>query len=514
MSSNLFGKQTISRRSFLAAAGTVPLAAALAGARLATNPGEQPNILIILTDQLAQKAVGAYGNRHVETPNIDELARGGVRFSKSYTNCPLCQPARAAMWTGRLPHTTGVNSNGMNYPVPTVSPRTPTMGEVFSEAGYEAVHFGKQHDAGSLRGFTLIKPEEEEHLESHPAWPVDYDSRRDVPTTRQVVDYLEQEHTRPFLAVASLNNPHDICNWIGSFEGEHEDIAPPGGELPPLPDNFKIKDLENRPRPIQYICCSHRRLRMASSWSEENYRHYLAAYYHYTKMVDMQVGQIIEALKASPEGRNTLVVFLSDHGDGMGAHRMVTKQVSFYEEMTRIPMIFAGPGIAGPGKLLNEPLVSLIDLFPTLCELASIKAPSRLPGISMAGWLHGDNRAGNHEYVVSEWETEWGYTVSPGRMLRTERYKYTCYLEGAGEELYDLEKDPGETRNLTTDRGYRDELEEHRRLLKEHTTAVRDPFFGQGVRVDKRWRSHKLGYQYHEGPSAPEAAWAEEEQQK
>ncbi len=514
MRGKLFGKDRISRRSFLAAAGSVPLAAA-AAARANVPAGDtgQPNILIILSDQLAQQAVGIYGNRHVSTPNIDALARGGVRFSKAYTSCPLCQPARACLWTGLLSHQTGVDSNGMNYPVPTVSKRTPTLGEIFSDAGYEAVNFGKRHDAGSLRGFRLVDIEEQE-LEAPEAWPVNYDSKQDVPTTRNVIEFLGGERKRPFIAVTSLNNPHNICGWVGAFEGLHQDPPLPEGELPPLPANFETKDLENLPLPIQYLCCSHRRLQMASGWNEENYRHYLAAYYHYTQMMDAQVGEIMAALKASPAWSNTIVVFLSDHGDGMGAHRMVTKQVSFYEEMTRVPLIFAGPGLAGHGSMLSEPLTSSIDLLPTLCDLAGLKAPASLPGRSMAGWLRGESDRISNEYVVSQWQTEWGYTVSPGRMLRTERYKYTCYLEGNGEEFYDLKKDPGETRNLIRDKGYRKELERHRSLLKDYARGTRDPFFGQGVTVDPRWRSHKPGYPHHQGVSAPEAAWIEEEQKK
>jgi choline-sulfatase len=514
MRGKLFGKDRISRRSFLAAAGSAPLvAAAAARAGVPASSAGQPNILIILSDQLAQQAVGIYGNRDVRTPNIDELARGGVRFSNAYTSCPLCQPARASLWTGLLSHQTGVDSNGLNYPVPTVSKRTPTLGEIFSKAGYDTVNFGKRHDAGSLRGFRLVDIEEDE-LEAPDAWPVNYDSKQDEPTTRNVVEYLGGEHNRPFLAITSLNNPHNICGWIGAFEGPHKDLPLPEGELPPLPANFEIKDIEKLPLPIQYLCCSHRRLQMASGWNKENYRHYLAAYYHYTQMMDAQLGRIMDALKASSAWNNTIVVFLSDHGDGMGAHRMVTKQVSFYEEMTRVPLIFAGPGMAGPGRILREPLTSSIDLLPTLCDLAGLKAPARLPGRSMAGWLRGESDPVGNEYVVSQWQTEWGYTVSPGRMLRTEQFKYTCYLEGNGEELYDLKKDPGETRNLIRDKGYRKELERHRRLLKEHARDTRDPFFGQGITVDPRWRSHEPGYPHHEGPSAPAAAWAEEERKK
>ena len=114
---------------------------------------EKPNILIIIADQLSAQALPAYGDTYARTPHIDRIVRSGVRFETCYTNCPLCQPARAAFWTGLFPHQTGVLSNGRRHPVPPVPERIPTLGELFARAGYGTVHLGKTHDAGSLRGF-------------------------------------------------------------------------------------------------------------------------------------------------------------------------------------------------------------------------------------------------------------------------------------------------------------------------------------------------------------------------
>ncbi len=102
---------------------------------------------------MAQRSVGAYGDPWARTPNIDRLAHEGVRFANSYTPCPLCLPARAAFWTGRLPHQTGVVSNGRLLDIPTTPEDRPTLGSLFSQAGYECLHFGKAHDGGTLRGF-------------------------------------------------------------------------------------------------------------------------------------------------------------------------------------------------------------------------------------------------------------------------------------------------------------------------------------------------------------------------
>ncbi len=458
---------------------------------------DRPNILIVMSDQLSQKAVGAYGNCDVVTPNMDRLAAEGLRFENVYTPCPLCQPMRPSLWTGLLPHEHGVLAN---RPGPPVSDDVPTMGDVFSSGGYETVHFGKRHDRGGLRGFWCAE-EGDLPVDAEPAWPVNPDTTHDRYATVRCIEYLEHAHERPFLMVADLTNPHNICGWIGQNAGPHEDV-PIAGPLPELPANFEIDDLRKRPLPIQYLCCSHRRLAQASRWSEDNYRHYLAAYYHFTNRVDSEIGRVLAALDRSDAAENTLIVFLADHGEGMAAHRMVTKQIGFYEEMVRVPLIFAGAGVEPRGAVAAEPLVSSIDVFPTLCEIAGIESPAGLRGRSLGPHFRGQAGGVGHPYVVSEWETEFGYVVSPGRMVRTPRHKYTRYLEGDGEELYDLQADPGETRTLVDDPAAADLLFEHRRLLDEHLRRTDDDFASRDVRVDPRWRTHEPGYPNHRGPTS------------
>ena len=462
------------------------------------------NILVIVTDQLSQKAVGAYGNKDVKTPNIDSIASRGIRFDNAYTPCPLCCPARASFWTGLLPHTTHVESNGnrnnSDWKQEDISSDVTTLGDVFTANGYECVHFGKTHDAGTLRGFQ-VEQENELPVNGSPAWPLNYDSRRDEYTVKKSIEFLNQEHEKPFLMVADIQNPHDICNWVGVFKGDTESITGPG-LLPQLPDNFENQDWKNRPLPVQYICCSHRRVQQAAKWTKKQFRHYLAAYYHYVNRADECIGKILHALKESGQMENTLLVFLSDHGDGMGSHRMVTKQVSFIEETTRVPFIFAGPGISFHGSREIQQLVSLDDLFPTLCDYANITPPDNLYGKSLIPYLNNNSNVKLRDYVISEWTTEWGFTISPGRMLRSDRYKYVSYLENQGEEFFDLEKDPGETISLVGLPKYQSELKRHRKWLQEHLENTNDNFLQREIKVDPLHRSHEPGYWNHEGFSA------------
>lgn len=463
---------------------------------------QAPNFLIIQCDHLTQRVVGAYGETTGVTPAIDGIAAQGVTFSNAYIGCPLSQPSRAGLWTGLMPHQTNVRSNTDTRVNQPVAENVSTLGSLFTAQGYDAVHFGKMHDMGALRGFKHKEPVPQPFED--PEFPVSRDSFLDVGTCRDVVGYLNNPPEQPFICIADFQNPHNICGYIGANEGKHTD-KPLNRELPPLPDNFEVNDWSNLPLPIQYICCNHRRMAQASEWSETNYQHYIAAFQHYTRMVDKQISEVLHALYATPAGENTIVVLLADHGDGMASHRMVTKLVSFYEEVTNVPFIIAGPGIRNINKPVDQLLTQpTLDLLPTLCELAGIDVPQEKKGISLAPFLKGKKQVHKHPYVVSEWHTEYEEIITPGRMIRSPRYKYTHFLEDEGEELYDLKKDPGEKVNLAKDPAYASVLQEHRNMLEDYITRTNDDYLSLDIKADKCWREHKPGYPNHRGSSS---AW-------
>jgi choline-sulfatase len=462
----------------------------------------QPSsILLITADQLSALALRFWGSSYGQTPNIDRILRRAALFRNAYTNCPLCQPSRASFWTGRMPQDLGIRSNGRKDSVTPVGPETPTLAEVFHRAGYATAHFGKGHAAGGLRGFAHIEPEEELPADEHPAWPINADTRRDRYTSRRAVEFLETHSGKPFFCAVEFQNPHNICGWVGENEGVHEDV-PLAVELPPLPANFEDRDFTTRPLPLQYVCCTHRRLAQSVGWTDENYRRYIVAYHHYLQRADAEIGALMDALEKRSDARDVLTVFFADHGDGMAAHRMITKHITFHEECVRVPFAFAGPGIHGAGDFACDDPVSLLDLLPTLVDYAGLDLPGGLQGRSLMPWLKGSSKQPPHEYVAAEWYTEWGHTREPGRMIRTARHKYVRFHEEPGEELYDLENDPGERRNLAPLPDSHSLLDEHRRLLREHCRMTGDPFFTLKTEVDPRWRSHPPGYQNHRGPVA------------
>ncbi|MAX23664.1 MAG: sulfatase [Phycisphaeraceae bacterium] len=472
------------------------------------------NILLIIADQLTFDAIGCRGNQYVHTPNIDSLFNNGVGLGRVYSQYPLCGPVRASFWTGRLPHQTGVVSNGGDYQnKDIVEQGIPTLGQQLVKAGYHAIHFGKNHDYGGLNGFEQL-PREEVAFNDPDGWPLNYDSFWDEGTTRQVEHYFRsmagKTLDKPFAAVADLNNPHNICGYIGEFIGEHDNPPYPDGPLPPLPDNFAFDDIANRPRSVQYICCAHRRQAQTAGWTAENFQHYLAAYYHYIDMTDRNIGRILGSLDESGQRENTTIIFMADHGDNVAARGMTTKHTSFYEQTTRVPMIFSGKGIPQQGKWLDDGLFSLMDLAPTLCDIAGTSMPDAQPGhgYSMLPFATGEKSGQQRDYVVSQWHTEWGYTIEPGRMLCSGRYKYTRYLEDVGEsrgeEFFDLEKDPGEKRSLIHDPAYQDELNRHRQLFNQYLQETGDDFLSHSWQAKDRYRSHALGYNQHTGLCAPD----------
>lgn len=469
---------------------------------------DKKNIFVIVCDQLSWRALPAYGNTWVKTPNIDRIMNNGVRFSKAYTTCPLCQPARASFWSGRYPHQTKILSNGQLHHVPDFPKDMQTLGTLFNKAGYETLHFGKKHDAGSLKGFKCADLNCPTISATSNNYKFYKDSQLDDYSTKKCINYLENKTSNiPFLTIADISNPHDICNWIGDYKRDGELKEK---DLPPLPDNFSVNDMQTRPIPIQYICCAHNRQAEAAKWTEKDYRHYLGAYYHYLEDADKNIGLLLDTLEKRDDFKDTLIVFFADHGDSMTSRGMVTKHCSLYEETTRIPFAFSGYNVKGKNRLIKTPLVSILDLVPTLCDFANIDNGSGMEGKSLLPFLLNENKDDDHhDYVVSEWHTEWGSTIEPSRMVRTQNFKYNFYLEGKSEELYDLINDKGEKFNLISNPKYSKILDEHRLILKKYLEKTNDPFFSLTWHADKKYRNHTPGFSNHKGYAAPvlEEVW-------
>lgn len=421
----------------------------LAAPMLQQRLPKRPNFLVILTDQQTHNAWSGAGNAWLQTPAMDSIARRGTVFTNAICPYPVCSPSRSCIFTGRMPHETGVMGNGGPIPAGMVS-----MGELFRAAGYNTAYGGKWHlpkPFDGMVGFTKII--------GGSALGKDMDT----PLSNACADWLRREPAGPFLLVASFMNPHDICDWIRAHRGTRE--IPDAGRLPPAPLNMAVDP--NEPEAIQYHRTAgydlmSQAVGIASEWRRDDMRLYHHDYYRMVEQVDAEIGKLLAALRQSGHERDTVVVFASDHGEGMGAHRWAQK-ASFYEESLRVPLFMAGPGIPA-GR--NSQLATLADIVPTVCAMAGLSSPQDTRGVNL-------NAPFEREFVSSE--LRYGDAGREGRMLRTKRYKYIRFNSGARpEQLFDLETDPGETFNLAPHGGT--VLVDHRQLLNHWIRKTGDTF--------------------------------------
>lgn len=443
----------------------------------------QPNILIIMVDQLVPMLMGTYGHPVVKTPNIDRLAARGVRFASAYSPCPVCSPARAAFMTGKYVSTTG------NYDNATVLPADePTVAHYLTNAGYDTVLSGKMHFVGpdQLHGFrtrlttdvypsdfgwTPVRNAEGDfvrggHVRSYIAENVG------VRAWNQFLAYDEETHFRaleyinargrtdragesqpPFYLVASYHHPHEpfqpTQEYWDLYEGAEIDI-------PHWPENLD----ETYSQMDRWLNAVHATddPRLADP---EGLRKLRRSYYALVTYIDRKVGELMEALERTGQAEQTIVVFTSDHGDMLGERRMVQKRC-FYEWSARIPLIVAYPDGRHAGTVVDQP-VSLFDLTPTALDWAGVPEEDRLPmdAESLVPLIEGNDQA---RTVISEFHAD--KVKAPCFMVRRGPYKYV-YIHGYAPQLFNLQEDPDEWHNLAGDPALAEVEQELRQVILE-----------------------------------------------
>jgi arylsulfatase A-like enzyme len=384
---------------------------------------------------------------------MDSLAAHGVYFTQSYSPYPLCSPSRSSLHTGRMPHEIGVDRNS----VP-IAPAIPLSGQVFRAAGYETGYSGKWHmpDPYPLDGIAGFEVLNKTSRQGKLARDVD------EATMNAAIEFLQRERDKPFLLVVSFINPHDICLLAGEDSPLLAEVwktyGPQAGtELPPLPANHG--PTVGQPEGIG------RRARH-EDWDENHWRRYRYAYYRMVEDVDRQVGQVLQTLREVKQEENTVVVFTSDHGEGLGSHRWTGKMM-YYEEEAAVPLIVSWKGVTPAGRIDRQHLVSALDVLPTICDYAGISGPAVLRGESLRQVIDKPETAG-HEFVVSEMAGGGAGGLGRSFMVRTTQYKYMVF-PGAerAELLFDLQADPGEMKNLAGEASLAGELKRHRELLAQ-----------------------------------------------
>ncbi len=422
----------------------------------------RPNILLILTDQQTVSAASCYGNKYLSTPAIDKLADSGIRFTRNYVTQPLCLPFRSSLQTGQYPHEINAINNGGKIPED-----TPMLGNLVASSGYKTHYIGKRHvgmPAGDA-GYAFYDN-------------VGIDEKK----SEAAVAFLSAEQEQPFFLTVSFMNPHNVCQ-LARADALGTDL-PDGGIgiapsdtslLPPLPANFAIPDDEpGIIREIQEKSLVHY---PTANWDELIWRQYLWGYYRLVEKVDSEILKVLNALEKSGKAENTVIIFTSDHGEGVAMHHWNQKQI-LYDQAVTSPFIISWKGKTSK-KVYPQLVSNALDIPLTILDLAGAEIPNVMRGKSLMRTLHGLPPE-KRDYVVSETMFARGSQNlgATGRMLRTEKYKYCIYDKGEKrEQLFHMELDAGEQKNLAYNAAFKSVLEHHRKKMLEWAELTNDKAF-------------------------------------
>lgn len=410
---------------------------------------ERPNIIYIFTDQQTATAMSCAGNVDLHTPNLDRLAAAGILFNNAYCTAPLSGPSRAAMFTGHYPESVGLSGNETSMPD---SLKTETLGTLVQHAGYDCAYGGKWHlpllDIPD-RAFGF------ERLHKH----------NDEGLAEACVAYLERKHEKPFFLVASFDNPHNICEYARQQNLPYGNIETPDVcNCPGLPANYA-----KSPFDADVLTNEQEKnfnLYPTTAYTDEDWRMYRYTYYRLVEKVDREIGKIVDAIDRNGLWKNTVVIFSSDHGDGNGSHHWNQKSALF-EEVVNIPLIVTLPGKKHAGTTLPQLINNGVDLFATICDWAGAQTPQYVSGKSFRHIVEkGDKDTPHQDYIITE--TQFDSSKTRGWMVRSKEFKYVLYDKGRyREQLYDMQRDRGEMRNLAVEKKYEEVLQKHRDILEQ-----------------------------------------------
>ncbi len=413
-----------------------------------------PNILIVMADQMAPAFLPIYGHPLVRAPNIEALGRGGVVFDSAYCASPLCAPSRASFMSGLLPSRTRVYDNAAEF-----AADIPTFAHALRLRDYRTLLSGKMHFCGpdQLHGFeqrltTDIYPADFnwtpdwDRPDHRPSWyhnmssirdaglcvrsnQLDFDDETAFMAERAIFDLARAKDQRPFLLVASFSHPHDPFAVPQRYWDLHrdEDIDMPA------PGNA----LDAHSRRLRHVCAMD-----AEPVTEAQVRAARRAYYGAIAYIDDLLGRLMQALRSAALAEDTIVILTSDHGEMLGEQGLWYK-MSFFEGSCRVPLVIASPGRFEPRRVGAS--VSLVDLMPTLIDLAGGNAQSLgigVDGRSLAPHLRG---AIGHDEAIGEYLAEGA--IAPIVMIRRGAYKF-IHSPVDPDQLYDLSRDPAERDNL------------------------------------------------------------------
>ena len=479
----------------------------------------------MLSDQLRADCVGCYGNPIIQTPHIDALAAQGTRFSQAFCQHPQCVPSRASLLCGRYPHINGAISNHT-----VIGEHETTLGEYFRAQGYRSIAVGKLHigEHKKQAAFTdtmlcegqqsdatdpeCLHEDYKNWLKQNGYWqdaqkayaihatdeywnnfqanvnPIPAEAYFDAWVGDQAVSCIQnQSPDKPFFMFVGFPNPHVPFDAPEPYASLYDPADVP------IPPTFHL-DLANKPphhlahkqkaRRVNYEHLDEARLRQA-----------IAYYYGSITLIDDQVGKVMNALQENDLLDNTLVVFLSDHGELLGHYGMLIKSVDayplLYDVGLHVPLIIRTPN--GTQNHIVDDLVELVDLCPTLLESAGLTVAPEIQGISQIQALQG-GAAYKREYLFAE--------TGAIKTIRSQTHKLVYYPNQPYGELYNVQKDPHEIQNLYDDPEYQNLRTQMTQALLDKLISLEAPLHGQSAKGPAYWKQlYALPFQPEHQPN-------------
>jgi choline-sulfatase len=455
------------------------------GLTLAQEGKTKPNILFIMTDQQNFFTMKAYGNHLIQTPALNKLADQSLVFQNAYVTQPVCAPSRGSLVTGLFPHNHGVINN--DY---ALSTDILTLPEMINDSEYQSAYIGKWHLGNEVfrqRGFnTWVSMEDgyyDEYSEGNDKnkrsdyheWLVKKGYSPNLPNNNRfsrkfasklpikhckpyflqekAIEFLENTGNQPFVMYVSFLEPHR------PYTGPLNDLYNP--EEMPLPSNFNDVFDDNDPSTYRKILTKTKEL---YGEDEKTYKELLAKYWGLVTQVDKSVGAIMDKLENLGLSENTIVVYTSDHGSMMGAHKLVSKDV-MYEESVRIPYLLKYPSLGNKHRIVRE-RVSQIDIVPTLLDLLGNSIPEGLDGESLLPFLNVEELYNKDVFI--EWHKPNMRTV-----ISMDGWKLVM-IPNDKSLLFNLNSDPLETTNLYYKPEYKEVISVLKKKIEDWKKKTKD----------------------------------------
>lgn len=426
---------------------------------------QPPNVILIISDQWSTKVSDGSGNydNGILTPGIDLLAKQGISFKQAYSTYPLCTPARASLFTGLYSHHNDVGFNLKKDSILARAQFTPTLGKSFKEAGYNVAYFGKEH-AG---GYGYASATEFGSMTHSNGGMLAEGSAYDPIFTEDAIKYIKDQKDKPFFMTLSLINPHDICRVLGGkvqgatfadaihFARNDDEPYLRFQPRPDLPNNHEVAYEKGMILHEDFM------YKEVFELNEDQWKRFISTYQLLIENTDRLIGLLLKNLKEQGLEENTIVMFTTDHGEMSGSHKLIAK-TTFYEESSKIPVIIRYPKEIKQSTTNNNALVSTIDIMPTLLDLAGVGIPKGIDGKSFKKQIL-ESGVSTNEFDIVFSQNQFG------RMVRYDEFKYVrSVVYGITYEiLYDIDKDPSESKNLLEDPKFKNQLIKGRKLLDD-----------------------------------------------